>query len=621
MRLRRRLAWFWVLAPLFVTALGWASYAALTKERDAHRSRQHWARRSQLEEVARRLDAAVALTVARESALPVDAFASFSTGRTVVTGDPPQPLPSPLVRPPGILPEEAAELAGPLATGFRSGAPSPRLARLYLELVETPDGELTRVLPAAPTGEARRLALAQGLTGPSILARVEDLAEELERRVPAADLQDLARSGALPLQTPAQRSFSPVLFSTLAPPLGDPDAAAVPTAELLLLRLVDDEGTRRLQAVWFDWPSLHGALHALGATLVPEGELVVHPSVASLDGDLALPPRELVAGETGARLANLAIEVEVRGLAVGGLPLWTSTTTSLAGAMLVSLGALAALFVSLRRSEELATRRTRFASAVTHELRTPLTTLCMYAELLEAGLVRDPDQVATYHATLKRESQRLAGLIDNVLAHAGLGEGGGATVEPVDLGELLDGLEPRLVERCGRGDLAGAGNGSGTDGGVPALELDRTGLPAGTSVQADAAGLERVLVNLVDNACKYGAAPVRLAAAIEGGRAHLRVTDGGPGIPRRHRRRLFAPYDRGAAEAGGDRASRTSGLGLGLSLARDLCRAMGGDLVLEHPGPAGSVTGRPPGRMDGADRPAPTTFHLQLPLADSAPSP
>ncbi|MDF1800026.1 MAG: HAMP domain-containing sensor histidine kinase [Planctomycetota bacterium] len=350
-------------------------------------------------------------------------------------------------------------------------------------------------------------------------------------------------------------------------------------------------------------------LHAVGTAELASGELVLTPSAARLVDGVALPPRASGADELGGHLGSLAIDVAIHGGRSFRPELWTATAASLAGAFVVYLAALGALYAFLRRSEDLAERRTRFASAVTHELRTPLTTLCMYAEMLEAGLVKDPAQVAEYHATLKRESLRLAGLVDNVLTHAGLGERGSeAQPEPIEVASFLEGLGPRLRERCARGDLDGASpNDPAAD-----LQLRTDELPPETHVLADRRGLERVLVNLVDNACKYGAAPIVIEATADASSLHLCISDAGPGIAKAHRRGLFDDYDRGAAEAWGDTASRTEGLGLGLSLARGLCRAMGGELELEHPGPAGALE---TSRKDPTRMSAPTTFQVRLPLA------
>jgi len=99
-------------------------------------------------------------------------------------------------------------------------------------------------------------------------------------------------------------------------------------------------------------------------------------------------------------------------------------------------------------------------------------------------------------------------------------------------------------------------------------------------VRVDLASAEQILLNLVDNACKYAPNPAQptlhLAAALRGRRAVLRLHDHGPGIEPRERRRIFRTFHRSAARAAGS----APGVGLGLALSRRLARQMGGDLRL-----------------------------------------
>jgi signal transduction histidine kinase len=118
-----------------------------------------------------------------------------------------------------------------------------------------------------------------------------------------------------------------------------------------------------------------------------------------------------------------------------------------------------------------------------------------------------------------------------------------------------------------------------------------TGDLSGHTLTVDAPTFERILLNLVDNACKYasGSADCRLhiAAAILPGRRpilEVKVRDRGPGIPDRDRRRVFLPFHRSRRDADGPQ----SGLGLGLALARGLARGLGGDLALGREGPDGA---------------------------------
>ena len=93
--------------------------------------------------------------------------------------------------------------------------------------------------------------------------------------------------------------------------------------------------------------------------------------------------------------------------------------------------------------------------------------------------------------------------------------------------------------------------------------------------------VSRILFNLVDNACKYargsGEPTIHLDATMSNGSFIITVRDHGPGIPAPHHASVFEPFDRGAREPG----DTTPGVGLGLSLCRNLARTHGGDLTLE----------------------------------------
>ena len=96
-------------------------------------------------------------------------------------------------------------------------------------------------------------------------------------------------------------------------------------------------------------------------------------------------------------------------------------------------------------------------------------------------------------------------------------------------------------------------------------------------MMADAALLKRALWNLVENAAKYGAAPITLEATLEGGRVLLAVSDEGPGIPAAERARVLAPFYRAdKARTPGDRGDSPRGFGLGLTIARGVAEVHGG---------------------------------------------
>jgi signal transduction histidine kinase len=98
-------------------------------------------------------------------------------------------------------------------------------------------------------------------------------------------------------------------------------------------------------------------------------------------------------------------------------------------------------------------------------------------------------------------------------------------------------------------------------------------------VLADRDGLRVILENLLDNAQKYGGGSVRLAADIGDGRWRLDISDKGRGFPPETAEKLFDLHNRGSGEG------VTHGAGLGLAIARQLARRMGGDITARSAGP------------------------------------
>jgi len=226
--------------------------------------------------------------------------------------------------------------------------------------------------------------------------------------------------------------------------------------------------------------------------------------------------------------------------------------------LLVGGAAVAALLLGAMALSE---RRAAFVSAVTHELRTPLTTFRTYTEMLAEGMV-DADKRQTYLDTLAREAERLAHLVDNVLAYARLEKQPVAPrVEEVAVADLFERVRPRLHERA---EAAGM-----------TLVF---GPPPDARVRADVSAVEQILFNLVDNACKYAAGAddkrIHVDARATDKTVAIDVADHGPGIPRNERKRVFRPFERSAERAAGS----APGVGLGLALCRRLARAMGGDV-------------------------------------------
>ncbi|WPL13101.1 MULTISPECIES: sensor histidine kinase [Thiorhodovibrio] len=222
-----------------------------------------------------------------------------------------------------------------------------------------------------------------------------------------------------------------------------------------------------------------------------------------------------------------------------------------------------------------------FVSAVSHELKTPLTSIRMYAEMLRAGLAPEKRK-ETYYRFIQEESERLSRLINNVLQLARIGRGRLALEpRPVAVGELLAMVRERVAHQLER----------------VGFEL-RIDCASDMVMRADPDACVQILLNLVDNAVKFGAdaSERRIDIAcepVEDARLRLRVRDFGPGIPQDQRKRVFDLFYRGDQA----RHAAVSGTGIGLALVQRLMQAMHGRV---------EVIGREPG----------VEFWLEMPLAD-----
>ncbi len=211
--------------------------------------------------------------------------------------------------------------------------------------------------------------------------------------------------------------------------------------------------------------------------------------------------------------------------------------------------------------------RTALLAAVSHDLRTPLASAkAAVTSLRSADVQWSAEDREELLATADESLDRLTHLVDNLLDMSRL-QAGALSVFPRPAG--LEEIVARALD-----DL-------GTPGRSVTVDIPDS-LP---EVRVDPAILERVIVNLIQNALRYSPAgsPPLLAASTLADRVELRVVDRGPGIPRSHRERMFVPFQRL-----GD-TDNTTGVGLGLALSRGLTEAMGGTLDPDET-PGGGLT-------------------------------
>ena len=228
----------------------------------------------------------------------------------------------------------------------------------------------------------------------------------------------------------------------------------------------------------------------------------------------------------------------------------------------------------LKRQLRLARQKTDFVSNVSHELKTPLTSIRMFSELLAEQRVADPEKRLSYLHIITAESSRLTRLINNVLDFSRLERGEKKyEMRALDLVTLV-----RETVETYRPHLEAAGFGLNCD--FPACRIE---------VNADRDALAQVAVNLLSNAEKYSGSrkEIEVCLSLTHGTplgVELRVLDRGLGVPSGCEERIFEQFYR----AHDSLSSGIQGSGLGLTLARQIARAHGGDVRYERRPDGGS---------------------------------
>jgi signal transduction histidine kinase len=288
----------------------------------------------------------------------------------------------------------------------------------------------------------------------------------------------------------------------------------------------------------------------------PTGREVFAASTASSEftSDVVLDPR--LGGVTvRAALAPGAAS----SLVIGGLP--RSRLPWLYGLIALAASLAGVAVWQGRREIKLARMRGDFVSGVSHELRTPLAQIRMFAETLVLGRVRSEAESRRSLEIILRESQRLSHLVDNVLCFSRTERGMVALhKQPVVIRKVFDELV-ESVEPFARARRTAI----------------RVGVPADMTSMVDPTAVRQMLLNLVDNALKYGpeGQTIQVTASRDHGHVRFAVEDEGPGIPDAIADRIWDPFWRAPGSAQG-------GSGIGLSIVRDLARAHDGRAFTER---------------------------------------
>ncbi len=277
-------------------------------------------------------------------------------------------------------------------------------------------------------------------------------------------------------------------------------------------------------------------------------------------------------------------------LIIGGMP--RSPLPQLLILLALTAGLIVVALLQLAREYELARLRADFVSGVSHELRTPLAQIRMFSETLLLGRVRSEGERVRSLEIVDQEARRLTHLVENLL-HFSRSERQVTRLSPAPAAlaplvrEAVEGFAPLATTR--------------------GVNL-RTELADGVVAPVDAEALRQMLLNLLDNAVKYGPAgqTVTVGLAAIDSRARIWVDDAGPGIPAADRERIWERFWRLER----DRGSSVAGTGIGLSVVRELVALHGGRAWAEDP-PNGT----------GGAAAAGARFVIELPLTPAGATP
>jgi signal transduction histidine kinase len=275
--------------------------------------------------------------------------------------------------------------------------------------------------------------------------------------------------------------------------------------------------------------------------------------------DARVSERYAVADSLDARQGGLRFDVAINPAAadrliIGGLP--RSRLPEVFATALVAVGLLGLLLYQFRRQEELGRLRDDFVSGVSHELRTPLAQIRLLAELLRLGKVPNEERKERSLRIIDEEARRLSFLVDSILSftHSQRGQLSPVSTDvAAEISEIVAGFEPLAQARDVR---------------------LTTRLERGIVADVDRGALRQVLLNLLDNAVRYGPPQQRvtITTTSAGNTWTLEVADEGPGIPADESEQIFAPYYRMKRDAGG----AVGGTGIGLAVVRRLVQQHGG---------------------------------------------
>lgn len=273
---------------------------------------------------------------------------------------------------------------------------------------------------------------------------------------------------------------------------------------------------------------------------------------------------------------GLGLGIKLQGTTVEAIgQRWFAQSLIILGILsLFMIGGLVLTYRSVSKEMALARLKSDFVSNVSHELRTPLALIRLYAETLELGRITTQEKKDEYYRIIRKESERLTALINNILDFSRI-EAGRKEYDfrETDVAELvrstLDAYRYQIEQQ-------GFEFEEKIDTNIPPMHVDRE-------------AIARALVNLVNNALKYSSDEKFICVKLyrTNGTLKLEVADKGIGITRREQAKIFEKFYR----TGDPLVHNTRGSGLGLSLVRHITHAHGGEVEVEStPGKGSKFT-------------------------------
>jgi signal transduction histidine kinase len=322
-------------------------------------------------------------------------------------------------------------------------------------------------------------------------------------------------------------------------------------------------GPRNLTALLMPLLAQPGPWTGLGIALIDPHRQAVFASIQPVPVD-AQPASDVIVHAPNWRVAAFPSSGSLDDLALRDVTRYAAWLVLVFGTVVTAL-VLAARSVS--RELTLSRLRADFVASVSHELKTPLSLIRMFAESLREGWVTE-ERKREYYEVITRESERLTGLINNVLDFSRIESGTRHyQLATTDLRDVVVNLVDRYAFH-----LRAAG-----------IELVRDVAQAPALARVDRDAIEQVIVNLLSNAVKYmgdpGRLPRQVRVSLTRDDTHVRlcVSDTGIGMSDEQRTHIFERYYR----ADDERVRAVPGSGLGLTLVKAHVEAHAGTIAVK----------------------------------------